>query len=59
MRDEILKHLYDVKNAALSITAILIMKYSTIYQIVVSFCLLLTTLFFVEFRRNSHFSERA
>jgi len=37
-------------NGSLNYPAILIMRYSTIYPIVVSFCLLLTTLFFVEFR---------
>ena len=32
------------------LSAILIMRYFIIYQIVANFCLLLTTLFFVEFR---------
>ena len=46
-------------NLSIDSAAILIMRYSIIYQIVVIFCLLLTTLFFVEFRRNSHFFEIA
>jgi len=41
---------FALSAVSVYISAILIMRYSTIYQIFVSFCLLLTTLFFVEFR---------
>jgi hypothetical protein len=38
-------------------SAILIMEYSLIYEIVMSYCLYWGTLFIFEFLRNAHFSE--